>query len=200
MTLTTQSGGTAPSGISGIEDLRWGSHICHWYLKKEDLAATLVPYFEAGLKNNERCIWVTAAPYEAADAKRDLEAVFPDVGRVIADKRLIMTDAAGWYGDGRGLRGVKIIEQWLTAEREALAAGYNGLRIAGNSSFVGEDSWRIFIEYENALNQELLKGHRIIALCSYNLLDVEWTIMFDAVHSHQSTIHRAESGWRALEL
>ncbi|HEY7220550.1 MAG TPA: MEDS domain-containing protein [Candidatus Binatia bacterium] len=200
MTRMIHLAATTPSGITGIDDLRWGSHICQWYLKRDDLAATLVPYFTAGLKNKERCIWVTAAPYETADAKHDLEAVFPGVDRMIADKRLRIFDAATWYGDGRGIRGVKVIEQWLAEEREALAAGYNGLRVACNTSFVGEDSWRIFIEYENALNQEILKDHRIIALCSYSLLDAETTKMFDAVHSHQATIHRAENEWRALEL
>jgi hypothetical protein len=169
-------------------------------LKRDDLAATLVPYFTAGLTNNERCIWVAAAPYETADARHDLEAAFPGVDRMIADRRLRLCDAASWYGDGRGIRGVKVVEQWLAAEREALDAGHSGLRIASNTSFVGEDGWRIFIEYENALNQEILKDHRIIALCSYSLLDVETTKMFDAVHSHQSTIHRAESEWRELEL
>jgi len=191
---------TTPSGISGIDDLRWGSHICQWYVKREDLASTLVPYFNAGLKNNERCIWVTAAPYEEADARRDLEAVCPGLERIIADKRLIIFDAAGWYGDGNGLHGVKVVEQWLAAEGEALAAGYDGLRISGNTSFVGEDDWGAFIEYENAFNREVLRDHRIIALCSYNLLEVEMTRMFEAVQSHQATIHRAESEWRALEL
>ncbi|HEY1266146.1 MAG TPA: MEDS domain-containing protein [Candidatus Binatia bacterium] len=197
---TTPLAATTPSGICGIEDLRWGSHICQWYLRREDLAQTLVPYFEAGLKNRERCVWVTAAPYEMADAKRDLEAAVAGLDRMIADKQMRIVDAGGWYVNGNSLRGLNVVEHWLAEEREALAAGYSGLRIATNTSFVSEDDWRLFIEYENGFNQEMLQKHRIVALCSYNLLAVTPARMFDAVHSHQVTIHRAGTDWQALEL
>jgi hypothetical protein len=190
---------TIPSGIPGIDDLRWGSHICQWYCKRGDLADTLVPYFEAGLQNNERCIWVTAPPYEMADAKHDLERTVAGLDQMIADRQLRIFDAGNWYVNGNSLRGINVIEHWLVEEREALAAGYNGIRIAANTSFVSEDDWRIFIEYENGFNRELLHEHRIVALCSYNLLDVTPAKMFDAVHSHQVTIHKAGTDWKVLE-
>jgi hypothetical protein len=183
---------TTASGIPGIDDLRWGSHICQWYCKRGDLADTLVPYFEAGLQNNERCIWLTAPPYEMAGAKHDLERTVAGLDQMIADRQLRI--------HGNSLRGINVVEHWLVEEREALAAGYNGIRIASNTSFVSEDDWRIFIDYENAFNRELLHEHRIVALCSYNLLDVTPTKMFDAVHNHHVTIHKAGADWTALEM
>jgi len=191
--------GTTPSGIPGIGDLRWGSHICQWYCKRGDLANTLVPYFEAGLKNNERCIWVTAGPYEMADAKHDLETTVAGLDRMIADMQLRIFEAGNWYLNGNSLRGANIVEQWLVEEREALAAGYNGLRIASNTSFISEDDWLTFIDYENAFNREMLQKHRVVALCSYNLMDVTPTKMFEAVHNHHFTIHIAGSDWTVLE-
>src|SRR5437762_2313474 len=99
---------TTPSGIPGLGDLRWGSHICQWYFKRGDLAGTLVPYFEAGLKNNERCIWVTAAPYETADAKHDLERSVARLDQMVADKQLRIFDASNWYVNGNSLRSVNV--------------------------------------------------------------------------------------------
>src|ERR1043166_1237569 len=87
-----------PAGIPGMDYVQWGSHICQWYFKRRDLAGTLVAYFEAGLKNNERCIWVTAAPYEAADARHDLEGAVAGLEQMIADKQLSIFDASNWYG------------------------------------------------------------------------------------------------------
>ena len=189
---------TTPSGISGMDDLQWGSHICQWYFKRRDLAGTLVPYFEAGLKNNERCIWVTAAPYEAADARYDLEGAVAGLEQMIADKQLSIFDASNWYGTS--LSGVNLVQQWLVEEREALAAGYKGVRIAANNSFVSEVDWQIFMEYENALNREMLQKHRMVALCSYNVLDVKPKKMLQAVHSHQVTIQQAGPVWKPLEI
>ena len=56
----------APSGIELIPAFRWGAHICQAFERADDLQKTLVPYFAAGLKNNEACLWVTAAPLSAA--------------------------------------------------------------------------------------------------------------------------------------
>ena len=35
-------------------------HACHFYSSTDQLVAALVPYAVAGLRGNERCLWVTA--------------------------------------------------------------------------------------------------------------------------------------------
>ena len=58
------------SGIDIIGDISWGTHFCQFYQTKEDLMDILVPYFKAGLENNEFCLWVTSQPLEVARGKR----------------------------------------------------------------------------------------------------------------------------------
>ena len=41
------------TGIGVVGEIPWGSHFFLFYETKEDLLDTLVPYFKAGLKNNE---------------------------------------------------------------------------------------------------------------------------------------------------
>ncbi|HEX9114194.1 MAG TPA: MEDS domain-containing protein, partial [Nitrospirota bacterium] len=48
------------SGIPLIGDLPWGSHFCQFYQTAEDLLDILLPYLEAGVENNEFCIWITS--------------------------------------------------------------------------------------------------------------------------------------------
>jgi two-component system, sensor histidine kinase PdtaS len=182
-----------PSGIPGIRDLAWGCHICQWVVKRDDLARTLAPYFAAGLKNNERCLWVTAAPYDAYDARRDLEKIVAGLEQRIAGNQLRIDNADN-------LDGVDVFEQWLAEERDALAAGYTGLRIACNTSFVGEDDWQSFIDRENAFNFALSQKPRIVALCSYNVLEVTPKTMLKAVRSHHSTIQQAGPYWKKLKI
>ena len=47
-------------GLPGINSIPYGTHMCHFYEDAENLAGALVPYFAAGLRNNERCIWIAA--------------------------------------------------------------------------------------------------------------------------------------------
>jgi hypothetical protein len=63
------------SGIPVIGDVPWGTHFCQFYYTKQDLADILVPYFKAGLENNEFCMWVTSEPLRVEDARRALKKV-----------------------------------------------------------------------------------------------------------------------------
>ena len=41
-----------------LRDMPWGSHVCQFYTRKEDLVEMLVPYFNQGLENNDACVWL----------------------------------------------------------------------------------------------------------------------------------------------
>jgi hypothetical protein len=49
----------SPSGLRTVPHLQWGSHLAHFFGSGDELRDVLVPYFKAGLENNERCLWVT---------------------------------------------------------------------------------------------------------------------------------------------
>ena len=67
------------SGIDIIGDVPWGTHFCQFYQTKRDLMDILVPYFKAGLENNEFCIWVTSQPLDVEEAKEALRRAVPDI-------------------------------------------------------------------------------------------------------------------------
>jgi len=56
-------------------------HLSHFYKTADDLQDLLVPYFKAGLENNESCLWVTAAPLGANQARSALRSAVPDFDR-----------------------------------------------------------------------------------------------------------------------
>ena len=61
-------------GLPGISRIPYGVHMCTFYKTRDELAAALVPYFVAGLRANERCIWITAEPLLAKEALAALRA------------------------------------------------------------------------------------------------------------------------------
>ena len=67
------SEGLRHSGIGVIGDVPWGTHFCQFYSTKEDLIDVLVPYFKAGLENNELCMWITAEPLKTTIARAALK-------------------------------------------------------------------------------------------------------------------------------
>jgi hypothetical protein len=76
------------TGISVVGDLPWGAHVCHFYETKEDLLDTLIPYFKAGLENNEYCLWVISEPLTAEAARQALGQAVPELDRYLAERRI----------------------------------------------------------------------------------------------------------------
>ena len=88
------------SGIGAVGELPWGSHFCQFYQTREDLLDTLVPYFKAGLENNEFCLWVASAPLPAAEAKGLLARAMPAFDDFLGRGQLEVCDLSDWYVPG----------------------------------------------------------------------------------------------------
>ena len=66
------NGNGRDSGISVLGQVPWGTHFCQFYQTQQHLAEVLVPYFKAGLENNEFCVWVTSEAMTCDQARRAL--------------------------------------------------------------------------------------------------------------------------------
>ena len=76
------------TGIDIIGTVPWGAHICHFYNTKQDLIDVLVPYFQAGLENNESCIWITSKSLSRKKAIEATAKVVPDFSRYLASQQI----------------------------------------------------------------------------------------------------------------
>ena len=191
------SSGLTECGLPGIRQIPYGVHMCHFYEGRDDLAAALVPYFSAGLRSNERCIWITSAPLNALEAKLELGNAGVDVEAEIAKGALIVRDYSQWYVEAGRLKGAEIVALWLLEEERALAAGYRGLRITGNVTFLASNDWPEFMAYESAVN-ETFPGRRIVTLCTYPAGACGASEVLDVVHRHSCTLDHPDEGWQIL--
>ena len=62
--------GLRKSGIDIIGEVPWDTHFCLFYQTNEDLLDILLPYFKAGLKDNEFCLWITSEPLDKEAAEK----------------------------------------------------------------------------------------------------------------------------------
>lgn len=183
------------SGISGIGRIPFGLHFCSFYSGKRDLVELLVPFFKAGLENRERCLWITAPPFPASEALAEMVKAFPQAGDMVRNDSLRILDAETWYVGVSG----DVLQHWLKEEERALAEGYQGLRITGNTSFVKHENWDAFMKYERSVNA-VFGSRRIVALCSYDLRKCQPSEVFEVTHSHQHTICRSETPhWEVVD-
>ena len=180
------------SGIPDIGKIPWGSHFCQMYSTRGDLAQSVIPYFIAGLINNERCIWATSEPYHAEEAAADFKKIVPGLDTMIEEGRLRICGYNEWH-----TRAGLGTEHWLKEEQRSLSEGYEGLRIAGNTSLVTPADWDAFMQYERDIHKRI-NGRRVVALCSYNITKIEPTNAFEMVRAHQFSIRRNNGFWEVL--
>ena len=156
----------SPSGISTVPEFAWGTHAAHFFGAGSELRDLLVPYFKAGLENNERCLWVTGKAFNAEEARSALRAAVPDLDKRERDKQIEIANGDEWYAPGQKLHPQELVSGLLKLEQDTLELGYTGLRTNGNCAWVSKDQWADFLDYEK-LVQKAVAGRRMICTCSY---------------------------------
>ncbi len=185
-------------GISVLGKAPWGTHLCHFYGTKKDLIDVLVPYFKAGLKNNEYCLWVTSEPLNAEEAKKALKRRVKDLDHYIKKGQIEVIDYKNWYSQSGKFEPDKVLKGWARKEKQVLKKGFDGLRVTGNTFCLEDKGWKDFIEYEAAVNH-VIGEHRMIAICSYPLDKCGATEIIDVISNHQSALIRRNGKWEIFD-
>jgi len=185
-------------GIDILGDVPWGTHSCLFYKTKEDLFDILIPYFKAGLENNEFCLWVTSNPLSVKEAEEALAKSLPDFDRYLEKGQLRIVPDSEWYFKDNTFNLKRVLNGWIDLLNHVLDSGFAGMRTTGNGSGFEKRIWREFADYEEEVNKTISK-YRMIAICSYCVDECGALEIADMVNCHQSAIIRQEGKWKVIE-
>jgi signal transduction histidine kinase len=173
------------TGTECIGSVPWGTHFCEFHSTREELADTLVPYFAAGLQQDEFCLWVTSDPSGVEGAEIGLRKAAPYLERYLDIGQIEIWDCRDWYLRGGHFDADRVFGQWVEKEKRSLDSGYNGLRATGDMAWLEKEDWPDFMAYEAAVNG-FLSQHRMIGLCTYPLDGCPPDAVKEVVRNHQS--------------
>ncbi len=193
-----KSAATRKFGIDFVGDIEWGTHLCQFYQTKKDLVDILVSYFAEGLRSSEFCVWVTSPPLEVAEARRALRKAVPDLDRYIEKGQIEILSYTDWYLLGGGFDADRVLQGWVDKEKNALERGLEGLRLTGNTFWIERNNWKSFANYEAMLNN-VIGSHKMIALCTYSLRKCSGSDVIDVVRNHLGTLIRKGKTWNLFE-
>jgi len=178
--------------------LPWGTHFCMFYQTQDDLLDILIPYFKAGLENNEYCVLITSEPLEAKDVEKAMRMTIPKFDTYLQKNQIEFIPYTEWYLENDEFNSQRALNGWLNKCNYALDNGFNGLRTTGNLFWVDDKYWKTFVDYEEKVN-EVIKSYKMIAVCTYSLEKCGSFEILDVVRNHQYALFRREGTWEIFK-
>ncbi|MDD5556978.1 MAG: PAS domain S-box protein [bacterium] len=185
------------SGIRALGDVPWGTHFCVFYRSPGDMLDILLPYFTAGLEQNECCVWITSEPLQVDEAEAALRRAYPLFDEAAGRGQIEIIPHTEWYLRDDRFDSARILEGWLGLLARARARGLDGLRLSGNTFWLEERHWRHFIDYEREINT-VIEGRPMLALCTYSLERCGAAEIIDVVSTHQFALVRRGGAWERI--
>jgi PAS domain S-box-containing protein len=186
------------SGLAAVGSIPWGTHFCQFYEAKGDLIETLVPYMKAGIEANEFCVWVTSQVLNVREAKTALHQAVPGLERFLAERRIEILHRSKCYEANGKFHPEKAIKEWACKLDRACRRGLDGLRVAGDLSWLERESWKGFTGYETCVDCAI-GPQRMLALCAYPLQKCGTREILDVAANHEFALIRNGNGWQILQ-
>jgi len=172
------------SGIDVIGEIPWGTHFCQFYQNKQDLLATIIPYFQAGLQNNEFCMWIGADNLTSEEIRQAMTKAVKGFSAYIKKGQIEIVPYSEWYLQDGSFEGGRVLVAWEEKLNRALNKGFDGLRFASNNSWLPKKDWHNFAELGAALNN-VIGNYKMIALCAYSLDQCNAAEIIDVIRNHE---------------
>ncbi|HEC39340.1 MAG TPA: PAS domain S-box protein, partial [bacterium] len=182
------------SGIDIIGNTPWGTHFCLFYQTKEDLIDILVPYFKAGLENNEYCMWVTSEPLDEKEAEKAIRVAIPNFDEYLLRNQIEIIPYTEWYIKNNEFDSDRVLNGWVDKCNSALEEGFTGLRLTGNTFWLEQKDWNDFKDYEEEINN-VIGNFQMMAICTYSLEKCGSVELLDVIQNHQFALIRRENSW-----
>ncbi len=176
------------SGISLIDDLPWGSHLCQFYQTRKDLLDIFLPYFRAALENNEYCVWITSGALSAGDARKALTESIPHFESYTDKGQIEIIPHSRWPSGGGSGRAI------VSRADRAVFGGFEGLRLACN--VLPEKEGEMAFPFHGA---DAVSRHNVIALFAYPRDQFDALGLMEIVKNHRFALLRNGDKWDVIE-
>jgi hypothetical protein len=149
-----------------VRKMKARDHVIFFYSNRRDNHLVLFTYLKAGLDAGEGAVYVAGdeSPSEIREAMNDFGM---DVRHHEKKGALQIVDYRDWYIIGGEFNIQRTISLWKKALNDALARGFNGLRVAGEMAcFFKHNMINELVLYERALHREL--EIPLASICAYD--------------------------------
>lgn len=174
-----------------VGQLKLRDHAIMFYECVEDKCRVLFDYLRAGLDSEEAVAYVAGFDETPSHVRSLLQKRGIDVDAFETKSMLQIMSYRDWYLVDGDFNVQRTITRWARLLSDALADGFNGLRVAGDATwFLKCDMKEELLKYENSLHRVL--DMPLIAICAYSLPVLmqqnEVQLVVDLIKAHNNVI------------
>jgi len=190
------------TGLEAVGEVPWGTHFSIFYETKKDLLEIVVPFFKAGLRANEFCLWIVANSelLTINEAKAVLYAAVPDFDRLLKNGNIEIVPYYKWFLTGRAVNVRKAIARFRQKVSEAANRGFSGTRLTGSPAWMRNNlRARSFREFEKKFDGQLTR-EQMIAACTFPLRLSGAEDILNVARTHQFAVTVRKGAWKRVEI
>ena len=132
------------------------------------------------------------------DAKEALKEAVPDLDSRLDNGQIEIIPYTCLHVTGSIYDSERVINYWIEKLNHALGSGYGGLRLSGNTSWLGKKNWDYFVNYMGKFDDIICK-YRMIAMGSYFVDKYSTTEIIEIVSNHQFSLSKKEGKWERTD-
>ncbi len=157
----------------------------------------LAPYFLAGMSNKESCIWVVPDTVSRDEAVNSIEGAAKRRGIRPGAGPVEVVSFNDWYLQDRLFHPGRVLEAWRARLTAALSRGHRCLRITGDTSWVRQEDWNMFMMYEAEINRKFA-ADPLVAVCTFAMHRTPQPRMRQVLATHQLGVIKRCGTWALL--
>jgi len=159
------------------------NHICSIYKSKNEQFSLVIPFIAHGIANNEKCMYIIDENTRTDVLIEFNNRMSRDI-RFDPNKIVFMTKNEAYLRDGY-FDPNRMIDFFKEEEANTLKAGFNGIRITGEMTWIFTKSPGVerFLEYEAKLNY-FFPESKARAICQNNENRFEPGLLIDVIYTH----------------
>lgn len=172
-------------GLSPRIGFQQGDHACMLYLTPEEQLGAAAEYIRGGLAEGERCLYI-CCEHTLEEFAAALERSGVDVREEERRGALIIMTKERGHLEGGVFEPDRMIATLDTALKDALAAGFKGLRAGGDMLWLLDEApgCERIAEYEARLNR-FYENNNALGLCLYNLKTMPPALIDHCLATHK---------------
>jgi PAS domain S-box-containing protein len=142
-------------------------------------------------------MWVTSPPLNEGEAVEAIRRAMTNFDPYLEKGQIEILPHTEWYLKEGEFNIQVVLNGWIARLDQALAKGYEGLRVAG-CIFLEKEDWKKLVDYEEEV-KKVIDRYPMMAICIYSIDQYGASEVIDVAVNHHLILLKKDAKWELID-